>query len=178
MRRRVGIVVLTAGSLAIGACGGDDTNAEGSSGPEPSAAKSQPAGAAQLADTGANSKKARKPTVVQAQGSQYGDVLFDRKGFVLYLFTKDGGKKSSCYNDCAEAWPPYLKRGRLKAGEGADQSALAVTERKDGSRQVTYAGHPLYYYVDDDEPGEILCHDVTEFGGDWLVVQPDGEPAP
>jgi predicted lipoprotein with Yx(FWY)xxD motif len=120
----------------------------------------------------------KKPTVVQVQSSQYGNVLFDGKGFVLYLFTKDKPNKSRCKGDCAEAWPPYIKKGKLKAGDGVDQSALGTTERKDGSKQVTYHGRPLYYYEHDDKPGQILCHDVTEFGGDWLVVQPDGQPAP
>jgi predicted lipoprotein with Yx(FWY)xxD motif len=178
MRRRFGIAALAAGSVAIAACGGSDMAAEGSSESDPGAAKSTPTGAAQNLQSGAAAGKARKPTVVQVQDSQYGDVLFDRKGFVLYLFTRDTGKKSSCYGDCAEAWPAYRKRGPLKAGDGVDPSALEVTRRKDGSRQVAYEGHPLYYYIDDDEPGEILCHGVTEFGGDWLVVQPNGQPAP
>lgn len=122
--------------------------------------------------------KGKKATVVQVGESIYGDVLFDGKGFVLYLFTKDTPNKSRCKGDCAEAWPPYIKTGKLKPGEGVDGSALATTERRDGSKQVTYHGRPLYYYEHDDKPGQILCHDVAEFGGDWLVVQPDGQPAP
>lgn len=122
--------------------------------------------------------RGKKATVVQAGESIYGDVLFDGKGFVVYLFTKDKPNKSRCNGDCAEAWPPYVKKGKLTAGEGVDGSALGTTERRDGSKQVTYHGRPLYYYEHDDEPGQILCHDVTEFGGDWLVVQPDGQPAP
>jgi len=120
----------------------------------------------------------KKQSMVQVSGSIYGDVLFDGKGFVLYLFTKDKPSKSRCNGDCAEAWPPYLKKGKLTAGSGVEASALGTTKRKDGSTQVTYDGRPLYYYEHDDEPGQILCHDVTEFGGDWLVVQPDGQPAP
>jgi predicted lipoprotein with Yx(FWY)xxD motif len=127
------------------------------------------------APTRAKGKPAAK---VQVHGSQYGDVLFDGKGFVLYLFTKDKPSKSRCNGNCAEAWPPYIKKGKLNAGDGVEASALGTTKRKDGSKQVTYYGHPLYYYEHDDKPGQILCHDVTEFGGDWLVVQPDGQPAP
>jgi predicted lipoprotein with Yx(FWY)xxD motif len=122
--------------------------------------------------------KAKRTTVVEVQGSQYGDVLFDGKGFVLYLFTKDRPAKSRCKGACAEAWPPFMKKGKLTPGQGVDASALGTTERRDGSKQVTYEDRPLYYYEHDDEPGQILCHDVTEFGGDWLVVQPDGQPAP
>ena len=97
---------------------------------------------------------------------------------MLYLFTKDKPGKSRCKDACAKAWPPYIKKGKLKAGDGVDAAELGTTRRKDGSKQVTYHGHPLYYYEHDDKPGQILCHDVAEFGGDWLVVQPDGQPAP
>jgi predicted lipoprotein with Yx(FWY)xxD motif len=113
---------------------------------------------------------------VTVMPSQYGDVLFDDGGFVLYLFTRDKRDKSRCYGACAKAWPPL--KGRPVAGEGANPDLLGTTKRRSGAKQVTYKGHPLYYYVEDDEPGEILCHDVTEFGGRWLVVQPDGNPAP
>jgi predicted lipoprotein with Yx(FWY)xxD motif len=122
--------------------------------------------------------KAKRTTEVRVQSSQYGDVLFDGRGYVLYLFTKDRPGKSRCKDSCVREWPPFLKRGRLSAGPGVDASALGVTERKDGSKQVTYTGRPLYYWYGDNKPGEIGCHDVTEFGGDWLVVQPDGQPAP
>lgn len=111
-------------------------------------------------------------------GSQYGDVLFDGKGFSLYLFTDDKKDKSRCYGACAKAWPPFKTKGKPVAGTAVDASLLGTTKRRNGSKQVTYDGHPLYYYEHDDEAGEILCHDVSEFGGRWLVVQPDGDPAP
>ena len=57
---------------------------------------------------------------------------------------------------------------------GTDEAPTGTTERDDGSTQVTYAGHPLYYYVD-DPPGQVLCQNVEEFGGLWLVVEPSGE---
>src|SRR5919106_6248379 len=69
--------------------------------------------------------------------------------------------------------------GRLivdRAGHGLRRSLLSTTRRRDGSRQVTYAGHPLYYYVADRRAGQVLCQNVREFGGDWLVVHPDGTP--
>ena len=70
-----------------------------------------------------------------------------------------------------------MTKGRPRAGRGATQSKLGTTRRRDGSRQVTYAGQPLYYYVQ-DSPGNILCQNVDEFGGLWLVVKPSGEPVP
>ena len=68
-----------------------------------------------------------------------------------------------------------LTRGRPVAGKGIRERLLGTTRRRNGKRQVTYDGRPLYYYVD-DAPGRVLCHDVSEFGGLWLVVRPDGTP--
>ena len=67
-----------------------------------------------------------------------------------------------------------LTEGEPEASGGADAKLLGTTDRDDGTTQVTYAGQPLYYYVD-DRPGEVLCHDVVEFGGLWLVVEPSGD---
>lgn len=105
--------------------------------------------------------------------SDYGQVLFDGKGFVLYAFTYDQKKKSRCYGACAKAWPPYLAKSP-KAGAGAKQSLLGTTRRADGSIQVTYDGRPLYYYVHDGK-GQILCQNVDEFGGLWLILRGSGK---
>ena len=124
------------------------------------------------AEQSADSDRAR-PTLI-ARGSEYGRVLFDGRGFVLYGFTRDPRDRSVCAGACATAWPPYLLRGRLQAGAGARQSLLGTTQRSNGSLQVTYAGRPLYYYEGDRSPGQILCQNVREFGGLWLVVRPSG----
>lgn len=105
--------------------------------------------------------------------SEFGRVVADAKGEALYLFGKEKGPKSRCYGECARLWPPVITKGAPKATKGADQSLLGTTKRQNGKLQVTYAGHPLYYYVS-DSPGTILCHDVVEFGGLWLVVKPNG----
>jgi predicted lipoprotein with Yx(FWY)xxD motif len=116
---------------------------------------------------------ARKGAVVRVVSSQFGRVVADRRGEALYLFDKEQGERSRCYGECAKAWPPLLAKGKPRAGGGANRGLLGTTRRRDGKRQVTYAGHPLYYYVD-DSPGQILCHNVAEFGGLWLVVKPNG----
>jgi predicted lipoprotein with Yx(FWY)xxD motif len=105
--------------------------------------------------------------------SDHGRVLYDGKGFVLYAFTHDLKGKSRCYGACAAAWPPYLAKSP-KAGAGAKRSLLGTTRRSDGSLQVTYAGRPLYYYVGDRRPGQILCQNVEEYGGLWLIVRGSG----
>jgi predicted lipoprotein with Yx(FWY)xxD motif len=111
---------------------------------------------------------------VGVHGSQYGRILFDGRGFVLYAFTKDTRGKSACAGSCAKAWPPYIVKSRPAAGTGATKSLLGTTRRADGRLQATYAGRPLYYYVGDRKPGQILCQNVREFGGLWLVVRANG----
>ena len=113
-------------------------------------------------------------STVAVHPSAYGPILFDGKGFVLYAFTHDRKGKSRCYGACAAAWPPYLATSP-KAGAGARRSLLGTTRRSDGSLQVTYAGRPLYYYVGDSRPGRILCQNVEEYGGLWLVVRGSGK---
>jgi predicted lipoprotein with Yx(FWY)xxD motif len=112
---------------------------------------------------------------IKAVDSDYGSVVADGRGEALYLFDKERAGKARCYGSCAVAWPPVLTKGRPTAGAGARRGLLGTTRRADGKLQVTYDGRPLYRYVG-DSPGVILCQDVAEFGGTWLVVQPDGHP--
>jgi predicted lipoprotein with Yx(FWY)xxD motif len=110
-----------------------------------------------------------------ARSSTYGKALFDGRGFVLYAFTRDH-RRSACYGACAKAWPPYYApKGTLRVGAGLKRSLLGTVKRRNGRRQVTYAGRPLYYYVGDTGPGVIRCQDVYEFGGRWLLVRPSGK---
>jgi predicted lipoprotein with Yx(FWY)xxD motif len=118
-------------------------------------------------------RAAPHPTVV-AKRSTFGEILFDGRGYVLYAFTRDRRGKSLCDGPCARAWPPYLVKTRPRAGVGVAARRLGTTTRADGSLQVTYAGRPLYYYIRDRKPGQILCQNVPEFGGIWLVIRPSG----
>lgn len=106
--------------------------------------------------------------------SDYGRIVFDADGRALYAFTRDPKGRSACYGACAAAWPPYVVRGRLSAPAGVARSLLGTTLRRDGSRQLTFAGRPLYFYVGDTGPGVVRCQNVREFGGLWLVARPDG----
>jgi predicted lipoprotein with Yx(FWY)xxD motif len=111
---------------------------------------------------------------VTTHSSRFGPILFDGRGFVLYAFTKDPRGRSVCGGACAKAWPPYIVRTAPRAGGGTRRSLLGTTRRSDGRLQVTYAGRPLYYYVGDRAPGQILCQNVSEYGGLWLVARPNG----
>ena len=104
-------------------------------------------------------------------------MLYDASRQAIYLFDAERTSRPKCYGACAEAWPPVLAKGVPRATGRVNRSLLGTTRRSDGATQVTYAGHPLYFYADEGKY-EVLCHDVNEYGGTWLVVRPDGTPAP
>jgi predicted lipoprotein with Yx(FWY)xxD motif len=174
----------TALLFGLGACGGDDDSGSGSGGTdgpaatvgdggEPSAGGggSRPAGSA----SGRADRSMPRGATIEAAASDYGTILFDEGNQAIYLFDKEEGRRSECYGACAEAWPPVLTEGEPRAAAGANTGLLGTTRRDDGTTQITYGGHPLYYYAH-EEPGQVLCHNVAEFGGLWLVVTPEGNP--
>jgi predicted lipoprotein with Yx(FWY)xxD motif len=107
--------------------------------------------------------------------SEYGKVVFDANHRALYMFGIDHRATSACYGVCASAWPPLLTKGAPSVGAGLNAKLLATTTRRDGSVQVTYDGHPLYYYSG-DAPGKIRCQAQNMHGGFWYVVNADGSP--
>ena len=114
------------------------------------------------------------PPTLKVRATRFGKVLFAGNGRVVYGFTRDRRNGlSRCYGDCAAAWPVYYAKGALKAGAGVKQSLLGTTRRRDGRRQVTYNGWPLYYYAH-EKAGEVKCQNVETHGGTWLVVRPTG----
>lgn len=121
--------------------------------------------------------EARAGTKVVLGESQFGRILFDSRRQAIYLFDRERGRRPRCYGECAAAWPPVYANGRPRVGRGLKKSLLGTVKRRSGRRQVTYGGHPLYYYAHED-PGQVLCHDVSEYGGLWLVVRRNGEPVP
>jgi predicted lipoprotein with Yx(FWY)xxD motif len=98
----------------------------------------------------------------------------DSKGRTLYLFQKDKTSKSRCSGDCAADWPPLLTSGKPKASGLARKSLLGTSTRRDGKTQVTYNGHPLYYYVGDSKAGDMNGQGISAFGARWYAVTPSG----
>jgi predicted lipoprotein with Yx(FWY)xxD motif len=171
MRR---LLLLTLAITALGAfgCGSDSDSDEQGVGPE-TATDTEPA------TSDARKEKERKPagakgTTIKLADSQYGKVLFDRAGQAIYLFDKESSNRSRCYDECAAAWPPVLTDGEPQAGRGIAESLLGTTKRDDGKTQVTYNGHPLYFYAHEGR-NEVRCHNVREFGGLWLVLNRAGD---
>ncbi len=175
MNRKIyGLALLAAGVLTLTAagCGGgssSSSSSETSAETNSSAAKeSEPVKAAPNAEEGTT-------FVSLGNVSDLGMVLVDSKGMTLYDFSKDNGEESACYGECAKAWPPLLTAGEPQPSNGADASQLGTTERKDGTMQVTYAGHPLYGFVGDKAPGEANGNNVDAFGGEWYALTSSGE---
>jgi predicted lipoprotein with Yx(FWY)xxD motif len=113
-------------------------------------------------------------TIVKVGPSSLGRVLVDSHGKTLYIWAHDKGAKSTCNGDCAKYWPPLLTRGKPIAASGARASLLGSSRRSDGRVQVTYAGHPLYYFVKDSKPGQTTGEGLTGFGGRWDPVSAAG----
>jgi predicted lipoprotein with Yx(FWY)xxD motif len=100
-----------------------------------------------------------------------GAVLVDARGRTLYLFLKDKNRQSLCAGSCAQFWPPLLSTGKPSAGPGVRQRLLGLTK---ASRQVTYAGHPLYTFVADTKPGQTNGEGSNNFGAAWYVLGANG----
>lgn len=115
-------------------------------------------------------------TKIISAGSDFGDILWGPNRQAIYIWEREPSTTPQCYDDCAEAWPPVLTTGEPDAGAGIDAALLSTTKRSDGTTQVTYNGHPLYYYAH-EKPGEVKCHNVTTHGGLWWVITVDGARA-
>lgn len=109
-----------------------------------------------------------------ASDPKLGKILVDANGRALYLFEKDTGGKSSCSGSCASVWPPLTASGKPAPGGGVSASALGTTSNG-GKTQVTYDGHPLYYYVSDSGPGQTSGQGLNQFGALWYVLSPQGQ---
>lgn len=179
MLTRCGAALVLLASLA--ACG----NGAAPAADEPDVAASTPADPTPEPTASSTAERTPSPTSgstepgtrIVVSDSEFGAMLFDGTGQAIYLFAVETTSRSRCYDACAEAWPPVLTTGDPVAGPGVEGSMLGTTKRADGTVQVTYHDHPLYFYAHEG-PGEVRCHDVFLNGGSWYVVQPGGDPAP
>ena len=115
-----------------------------------------------------------KGTGITVANSQFGTMLFNAKGQAIYVFQSDRPGESTCYGRCAAIWPPVVTKGKPRALKGVRRSLLGTIRRDDGTLQVTYRRQPLYYYAHEG-PGQVLCHNVSSYGGLWWVVGPNGK---
>jgi predicted lipoprotein with Yx(FWY)xxD motif len=123
-----------------------------------------------IAAHGGTTKKAP----VMLGNTALGSVLVDARGRTLYAFDKDRKGTSTCEAACATYWPPLVARTTPHGSNGVHQSLLGHIRRRDGRRQVTYAGHPLYTFVGDKAPGQTTGQRLTNFGAEWYVLAASG----
>jgi predicted lipoprotein with Yx(FWY)xxD motif len=164
------LVALTALAAGCGSSNSSSSGGEGSGGGAYGGSSAE-----STAKTASAASEGAPVTVGSASG--VGKVLVDSNGLTLYYFEKDQNGESACYGACAKGWPPLLTEGKPVAGEGAMASKLGTTQRKDGTTQVTYAGWPLYTFVEDRKPGEDNGTDSKAFGASWYPLHPNGEKA-
>jgi predicted lipoprotein with Yx(FWY)xxD motif len=107
-----------------------------------------------------------------AHGSTF---LTDHTGRALYLWVLDSSMASKCSGACATAWPPLTAKGAPTAGPGATASDLGTISRSDGTKQISYNGHPLYYFSGDSGAGQTNGEGSTAFGASWYLVAPSGQ---
>lgn len=116
------------------------------------------------------------PATLKLTSTQQGRFLVDGQGHSLYLFDKDERGESYCSGACAAVWPPLETESAPQATAGVDGSALGTLKRDDGDVQVTYHGHPLYYYAADaSSPGRTKGEDIEQFGAGWYLVNAAGK---
>ena len=164
-----GLLALAISAIAIAGCG------SASSSTPSTAQAAQPAAAASTATSSTTSgDQSGSEAVGTAKGSA-GTYLTADEGRAVYLWVADTGDKSSCSGACAKAWPPVETKGMPKAENGVTASDLGTITRSDGSEQVTYKGHPLYYFVADKSKGATTGQGSDSFGAKWWLVAPSGE---
>ena len=146
----LGLVALMVGGLSVAACGATKQAANRHTPPR------------------------RATTIGVADNGSLGRILVDAQGRTLYLFKADSGGLSACEGACATAWPPVLAHGQLSVAGGLNQSLVTTIQRPGGTHQITYHGHPLYRFVDDQKPGDVNGQGVTAFGAPWYAVTPAG----
>jgi len=102
-----------------------------------------------------------------------GKYLTDTEGKTLYWFTKDSPGKSTCAGACVEKWPVYF-RETVATPKNIEAKDFGTITRDDGKKQTTFRGYPLYYWVNDKQPGDTTGQGVNNV---WFVINPDSFPS-
>lgn len=160
--------IAVAALLVLAGCGGDDDTDVTVTPDTDATTGTQPAETAEPTEAAEPTDAAGGATLATAS-SDLGTIVVDGEGTTLYVFDNDTDGTSSCYDQCAENWPPFT--GPAEASGDVDGALLGTTTRDDGTTQVTYNGQPLYYFAADQAPGDTNGQGV---GDVWWVVGPDG----
>jgi predicted lipoprotein with Yx(FWY)xxD motif len=170
--RFIGPIGLMAAAVVAAACG--DAASPYASAPSPSPASSPVASSPSPLASPVTSPQA-SGTSIGVASTRLGNVLVGPNGRTVYLFLADTATRSACNSSgCVQAWPPVLTKGAPKAAAGVNASLLGTIKRADGTTEVTYAGHPLYYFISDKKTGDVTGQGIDAFGAPWYVVAPSG----
>jgi predicted lipoprotein with Yx(FWY)xxD motif len=168
-----GLVILTA--LVITACQTGAIPITGST-PAPEQAETAPVDTPRPAPEASPTpemSETEEAEISVVNHPDYGNILIGNDNMTLYIFTVDGPNQSNCDDACLAIWPPLITRGSPILGAGVDPDKIGSAELADGSMIVTYNEMPLYYWIQDQQPGDVLGQGV---GGVWFVISPEGEP--
>lgn len=168
-RREYLTIIAGATTVGLAGCTGEDMGGNGTTTESTTTTEGSPTN---TTTSGGNI------TVGVRSTNEYGKILVGPNGMSLYLFEKDtkGSGASTCQNKCANAWPPLTISGEPTKGDGVTAS-LSTFKRKDGSTQVAANGWPLYYYANDNQPGDTKGQDIEGFGAEWYLLHSDGTKA-
>jgi len=173
MRNTISAAVIAAGiALAASACSSSMSSDGITAAPAASSATAQPSTPAAAAS--ASSSVAATTIDLRSVSGIDGKFLADGQGRTMYLFEGDRGSTSTCTGVCASTWPPVTATAMPMAGGGVSQALLGTTKRADGTEQLTYNGHPLYYFSADTGSGMAKGQGTKAFGSDWYVVNAQG----
>lgn len=155
-------VLACAAGLLLAACGSSST-------------ASSSASTASNSGYGSHGSSSSAPTasVATTKGAK-GTYLTGAGSRAIYLWVADGKNQSACSGSCAKVWPPVTSNGAPSAASSVTSADLGTITRSDGTKQVTYAGHPLYYYVSDASAGSTTGQGSNSFGAKWWLVSPGG----
>jgi predicted lipoprotein with Yx(FWY)xxD motif len=153
-----------AGAVALAGCG----SSKSTSSPSTTAA------AAATSATTATAPAAPGEAIL-TKHSKLGTILAAGPNkMTVYLFEADRPGQAACQGACAQVWPPVTSAGAARAGGAAVAADLGTLTRQDGTTQVTYKGHPLYFYVKDKDGGDAYGQGIKSFGADWYTLKPNG----
>ena len=163
MASKLCLAAIVAFSIAVAGCGSSSktsTPTTSSSSSTTSATTSSPASGA---------------VKIGTEQSKYGTIL-EANNKTLYALSSDTATTSSCSSTCAKVWPPLTVTAVPSFGPGVSQARFSHLSRSDGSQQLSYGGHPLYWFVHDTAPGQTSGEGIHAFGGVWDVVSVAGQP--
>ena len=161
---------LALGIAAAGCGGSSSSSATPASGTNASSGSSGSSGAYGYGGGGGSSSASA--VTVKAVSSPLGTILVDQDGKTLYLFEADSQNKSNCSGGCLTLWPPVMANGKATAGSGVTAGMIGTAT---GSSQVTYAGHPVYWFSGDTKAGDTNGEGLDDFGGEWYAISPAGK---